>query len=54
MTLNLEQAKKLRRSAIALALRRQRPGTGSSVAFLTRRTADMEWYNLDSVLTQVA
>ncbi len=53
MVLSFEQAKKLRRSAIALARRRQKFGTGSAYSFLTRRTADMEWFDLSTVLTQL-
>jgi hypothetical protein len=51
--MTLEQAKNLRRTLIEIARRRQRPGSGSSHTFLTRRTAEMKWLDLTPVLTGV-
>ena len=44
----------VRRTIIDMALRRQRPGSGSSVAFLTERTTLMTWPDLSTVLTAVS
>ncbi len=54
MDLDVEQLKSLRRTAIALARRRQRRGTGSSQNFLTGRTANRQWYDLRTVLEKVS
>lgn len=43
----------VRRTIIDMALRRQRPGSGSSIAFLTERTTLMTWPDLSTVLTAV-
>jgi len=40
----------IRRLQIALARRRQRPGSGSPLAFLLKRTADVQWPDLSGVL----
>jgi hypothetical protein len=46
----MHQTKNLRRTLIAIAQRRQKPGTGSSIALLTRRTAEVKWFDLTPVL----
>jgi hypothetical protein len=46
----MHQAKNIRHTLIAIAQRRQKPGSGSSLALLTRRTADVTWFNLTLIL----
>ncbi len=48
--MTVEQTRNLRQKLIALALRHQKPGAGSSVAFLTRRTANVKWYDPGPIL----
>ncbi len=43
-------ARSIRRTQIALARRRQRPGTGSPLPFVFERTARMQWPDLTDVL----
>ncbi len=45
-----EQARKTRRLLIDIAQRRQRPGSGSSVAFLRSRSARLQWPDLSELL----
>lgn len=42
-----------RRTIIDIALRRQRPGTGSGLDFLMQRTATVQWPNLTSILSPI-
>jgi hypothetical protein len=51
--MSVEQAKNLRRTLIAIARRRQQPGTGSSYAFLRQRTANVKWLDLTPVLAGI-
>ena len=43
----------IRRTLIDIALRRQRPGTGSARKFLTKRTTRMIWPNLTAILRPI-
>ncbi len=42
-----------RRTLIDIARRRSRPGSGSSMEFLKKRTATMHWPNLETVLAPI-
>ena len=42
------------RVLVEMARRRARPGSGSSIDFLRRRTADLEWPRVDLVLSPVS
>ena len=46
----MELSKRIRRALIDVALRRQRPGTGSERKFLTKRTTSVIWPNLTAIL----
>ena len=46
-------ARETRHALIAIARRRQRPGSGSSLEFLRRRTAEMQWPDLTPVLQDI-
>jgi hypothetical protein len=43
----------IRRTIIDMALRRQRPGSGSTKEFLMRRTVRVIWPNLDPILKPI-
>jgi len=49
----LELSITIRRTLIDIALRRQRPGTGSEQKFLTKRTTRMIWPNLTEILKSI-
>jgi len=49
----LELSKTIRRTLIDIALRRQRPGTGSERKFLTTRTTRLIWPDLTTILEPI-
>jgi hypothetical protein len=46
-------AREVRKRVLEIARRRQKPGTGSSLAFLRQRTAMREWPNLSDALGEI-
>ncbi|MBI4330608.1 MAG: hypothetical protein HY673_04955 [Chloroflexi bacterium] len=50
MSQNTLAKKEIRKLVISLAKRRQRPGTGSALAFLRQRTTMVDWPNLSVIL----
>lgn len=54
MTITQTERAQIRRTIIDMALRRQRPGSGSAPSFQQKRTAQMRWPDLSPVLTSVA
>jgi hypothetical protein len=53
MAISPEAGLKIRRTMIRMAKRGQRPGSGSSIEFLKRRTADVEWFDLSDILAGI-
>jgi hypothetical protein len=45
--------REIRKTLIRLALKHQKPGSGSTAAFLRERTARMEWPDLSPVLGDI-
>lgn len=53
MALTLDLRRLTRRTIIDMALRRQRPGTGSGLDFLMQRTTNVQWPDLSPILAPV-
>jgi hypothetical protein len=53
MQATLDLRRLTRRTIIDMALRRQRPGTGSGLDFLLQRTTTMQWPDLTDILTPI-
>ena len=53
MQATLDLRRLTRRTIIDMALRRQRPGTGSGLDFLMQRTTSVQWPDLTPILTPI-